>query len=193
MQRVSNTALRDYFIGWQCRLRQIAMREYGGRPLPGMRPKVTRKSGEVLAAAITVLLIPEQPQASTAFLKFQVQRNNEAEKAQAAAVSFLGSEFYQRPENFSDEMTAVFGIDSPVARVMIAAKEALLDFEQFAQAFRMFARVRRLGAKEPAREASLWQTRIFNPRITNDALVVGFRPDWKNAVATPMLAGRDAR
>jgi hypothetical protein len=187
MRRVSDTALRGYFIGWQCRLRQIAMREYGGRPLPGMRPKVTNRSGEVLAAAITVLLIPEQPEASTAFLKFQVQRNNEAEKAQAAAVSYLGSAFYQQPEDFSDEMTAVFGVDSSVARAMMAAKEALLDFEQFAQTFRMFAGVRRLGAKEPTREASLWQARIFNPLIGNDALVLGFRPDWKNAVATPML------
>ena len=96
MQRVSDTALRGYFIGWQCRLRQIAMREYGGRPMPGMRPKVTSRSGEVLAAAITVLLIPEQPEASTAFLKFQVQRNHEAEIAQAASVSFLGSSFYQQ-------------------------------------------------------------------------------------------------
>ena len=33
-------ALRDEFIGWQCRIRQIAVREGGGRPSSGMRPRV---------------------------------------------------------------------------------------------------------------------------------------------------------
>ena len=31
--------LRDDFLAWQCRIRQIAMRQDGGRPSPGMRPR----------------------------------------------------------------------------------------------------------------------------------------------------------
>jgi hypothetical protein len=186
MQRISNQALRDYFIGWQCRLRQMAMRDHGGRPLPGMRPKVTGKSGGLLSPAVIVLLIEREPEASTAVLKFQITRTNEAERAFAAGVSYLGGEYYQRPELFCDEMTAVFGADSAAAAAMLKAREVLADFAQFSQSFRMFCKVRRLGARDAAREASLWQARIFNPMIPNDALVLGFQPDWKNASADPM-------
>ncbi len=31
-------ALRDHFLGWQCRLRQMAVRDAGGRPTSGLRP-----------------------------------------------------------------------------------------------------------------------------------------------------------
>ena len=187
MQRISNQALRDYFIGWQCRLRQMAMREYGGRPLPGMRPKITTKSGRILSAGIIVLLIERDPKTSTAYLKYQVQKHNEAQRAFEAGVSYLGGEYYQQPELFSDELTAVFGADSAAAQTMLKAREVLLEYAQFAQTFRMFCQVRRLGTREVAREASLWQARIFNPRIANDAMVLGFRPDWKSANADPML------
>ena len=44
--------LRDHFLAWQCRIRQIAMRQDGGRPSPGMRPRVLNTAGrEVCAGA----------------------------------------------------------------------------------------------------------------------------------------------
>ncbi|MFL5258269.1 MAG: hypothetical protein ACJ8AS_00835 [Hyphomicrobiales bacterium] len=185
MQRISNQALRDYFIGWQCRIRQIAMREYGGEPLPGLRPKVSTKSGETILPAMTVLLIERDSSASTAFLKFQALRHNERQRTFEAGVNFLSAEYYQSPELFSDEMTAVFSKDSGIAAAMLRVREVLLDFSQFSQTFRMFCKVRRLERDDPSHEASLWQTRIFNPDVPNDALVLGFKPDWKSAVSDP--------
>src|SRR4051812_45670935 len=115
MQRISNKALRDYFIGWQCRLRQMSMREFGGEPPSGIRPKVSRKSGEILAPALTMLLIERDPRATTAFFKFQLARHNERQHAFEAGVRFLGAEYYQSPELFSDELTAVFSAHSATA------------------------------------------------------------------------------
>ncbi|HLB79491.1 MAG TPA: hypothetical protein VJJ77_03235, partial [Dongiaceae bacterium] len=54
-------ALRDEFIGWQCRLRQLAVREAGGRPSAGMRPRVTTAAGEEVAAGIVVLIVHRDP------------------------------------------------------------------------------------------------------------------------------------
>ena len=34
-------ALRDHFMGWQCRIRQHAVRTGKGRPTEGMTPTVT--------------------------------------------------------------------------------------------------------------------------------------------------------
>lgn len=39
MKPVAAKTLRDDFIAWQCRIRQIAMRQDGGRPSPGMRDR----------------------------------------------------------------------------------------------------------------------------------------------------------
>jgi hypothetical protein len=94
--------------------------------------------------------------------------------------------FYQDPELFSDELTAVFAAGSEVARRMTTARQALLDFDQFSQRFRMFCAVRDLHPDDQARQASLWQARVFNHSIANDAVVLGFRPDWKSAIADPM-------
>jgi hypothetical protein len=50
--------LRDDFLGWQCRIRQIAMRQDSGRPSPGMRPRVLDTAGREIAPALTVLIVP---------------------------------------------------------------------------------------------------------------------------------------
>jgi len=185
MRRIANAEMRDAFLGWQCRIRQIAMREYGGRPLAGMQPRISTRSGKLLAPALIVLLIPLAPEESTAFFKYQVQKTNEAQKTRDAGIGYLGADFYQLPELFSDEMAAIFQPNSAAAAEILAKRDVLLDFEQFSQSFRMFCRVRRLGKKDAAREAALWQARLFNPNLPNDSEVLGFRPDWKNAHAEP--------
>ncbi len=154
--------------------------------MPAMRPRVSSPKGEVLLSAMTVLLLPEEPSVSTAYFRFQVQKTNEAQKARDTGIEYLAGDFYQLPELFSDELTAVFGAGSKTAAVLVKAKEVLLDFEQYSQSFRMFCTVRRLTIRSPPREASLWQSRLFNPNIPNDAVVLGLKPDWKNAAAVPM-------
>jgi hypothetical protein len=186
MRQISNSRLRSHFLGWQCRVRQISARDHGGQPMPAMQPRVSLKSGHLVLAAMTVLLVPEDPAPSSAFFRFQVQKTNEPQRARESGLKYLAADFYQEPELFSDEMTAVFGAGSETAAALVRAREVLLDFEQFSQNFRMFAAVKRLAARSPAREASLWQARLFNPNIANDAIVLGFRPDWKNAAADPM-------
>lgn len=186
MHRISNSCLKSRFLGWQCRIRQISARDYAGQPMPAMRPRVSLRSGSLMLPAMTVLLIPEVPDPSTTFFRFQVQKTNEPQRARESGLKYLAADFYQEPELFSDEMTAVFGAGSETAAALIKAREVLLDFEQYSQSFRMFAAVRRLAQRAAARQSSLCQARLFNPNIANDAVVLGFRPDWKNAAAHPM-------
>lgn len=185
MKRISNSALKMNFLGWQCRIRQMAMRDYGGMPMPAMRPSVSTRKGEVLVPEMTVLLVPLAPEESTAFFRFQVQKTNDERQIFNAGVKYLGAGFYQDPALFSDEMTAVFGAGSNIAASLIRARTLLLGFAQFGQTYRMFCSVRRLPPRSLAREASLWHNRLFNPALPNDAEVLGFKPDWKNAAADP--------
>lgn len=183
IRQTRNIALQQEFIGWQCRIRQMAVRNYDGMPMPAMRPRVSSRKGEVLSAATTMLLVPEEVGPSLAFLRFQLQKTPDHKQARAAVVGYFAGEFYQLPELFSDEMTAVFAPGSDVAAGLLKRKEVLLDFEQYSQSYRMFAKVRRLTATEEARDFSLWHARAFNPNIPGDCVVLGFRPDWRSAIS----------
>ena len=187
MRKISNEMLRLHFLGWQCRIRQISSRDYAGQPLPAMRPRVSRRDGEVILPSMTVLLIPEDTAASTAYFKFQVQKTADPAAVREAGVNYLAGGFYQVPELFSDELTAVFGARSEGVKLIAKATEVVLDFDQYSQSFRMFCKVRKLiSGKDHACEASLSQARIFNSGIASDAVVLGFKPDWKSAVAIPL-------
>lgn len=189
MRRISNDKLRNHFVGWQCRIRQVSARDYEGQPLPAMTPQVSARTGEVILPSMMCLLVPHDPEPATDFLRFQVQKNNEQLKARNSALQYLAADFYQLPELFTDEMTAVFSPASAMAKAMTGKRAVLLSFEQYSQTFRMFCKAKVVSEKHPAREFSLWQARIFNPNIPNDATVLSFSPDWKNAAADPFPSG----
>jgi hypothetical protein len=186
LRKLSNNEIKAYFLAWQCRIRQLSAREFGGAPLPGMRPRVLTRSGEEFMSAMTVLILPKAPDASTAYLKFQVQKTHEASKVYEAGVKYLAEAYFQEPEGFSEEMTALFQQGSEIAERILKGRECLLDFEQSSQRFTMFCSVRKLKGSEPAHRATLWHNRIFNPNVPNTAVILGFQPDWKNVHAEPL-------
>jgi len=175
--------LCDHFLTWQCRIRQVAMREEAGRPSQGMRPRVLDAEGNELSAGIIVLIIRENPRESTEFLKFQVQKHNDPQDVYKKSLTFLQSTHYHRAIEFSDEMTALFAKESPlVERLMIEGK-CILEFNQFGQRYAIPCRLRIIAPQEQAYEATLWHNRVFNPNIGDDIQIVGFLPDWDEAVA----------
>src|SRR5918997_6443663 len=92
--------LRDHFLGWQCRVRQIAMRHDGGRPSPGMRPRVLTREGRQISPALAVLLVPKEPAESTAFFRFQVQKTPDPRAVYEQGLAFLQADHFQQPKNF---------------------------------------------------------------------------------------------
>ena len=100
--------LRDDFLGWQCRIRQIAMRQDGGRPSPGMRPRVLDATGRELSPALTVLIVPRDPAESTDFFRFQVMKHADPRDLYQRGLSYLQADYFQRPAEFGDLLTAVF-------------------------------------------------------------------------------------
>jgi hypothetical protein len=189
MKRVSAEEMKSGFLTWQCRIRQIAMREHGGRPTPGMRPRVLRPSGECLLEAMTVLILHDEPEESTAFFRFQVQKSPDPLKVYQSVLGHLQGEYYQMSDRFSDELTALFEPQSPSAAKLVKARRCLLEFEQFSQVWRLSCAVRRLPPQAPAREATLWHNRAFNPAIPKDAEVLGFKPAWRSAAASSLPRG----
>jgi hypothetical protein len=185
MKRISNEALRDHFLGWQCRIRQIAVRQFDGQPMPAMQPTVWSRKGELLSQRMTILFIKAEPAESTAYFRHQLQRTHDHAEARASGLAFLAADYFQDPLSFSDEMTAVFPAASPLAATILAQRPVLLDFDQFSQHYRISCKVRRLKTDAPARQATLWHNRLFNPNLAGDAAILAFKPDWKSAEADP--------
>jgi len=177
-------SLREDFLAWQCRIRQIAMREDGGRPSPGMRPRVLRASGEEMARALTILILPKKPAESTSFFRFQAMRTQDPRDVYQRGLAYLQADYFHRPHNFSDCMTAVVERGLPLGATLLAEKRCVLEFDQFSQVFRIPCTVRRLGARDEARTASLWHNRVFNPSLPDDSVVLEFKPDWAKTVAS---------
>ena len=181
MNAIAGAELRDHFLTWQCRIRQIAMREDGGRPSQGMRPTVLAGDGTELSPGVILLIVREDPEESTEFLKFQVKKQNDPQEVYNKALTFLQSTHYHRAVEFTDEMTGLFAPNSSVAARLLNDGRCVLRFAQFAQGYTLPCQVRRLGREEPAYQATLWHNRVFNSALGDDVAILGFQPDWSEA------------
>lgn len=185
MGGTSDEKIRDHFLNWQCRIRQIAMRQDGGRPAQGMRPEVLLKGGEVLSPAISILLVPKKPEESTDFFRFQCQKTHDPAQIYEKGLQFLQGTHFQKAKTFSDELTALFSPSSDVAQTLLKEGECLLAFEQFSQRYKMFCTVRAFDQDDDEWQATYWHNRLFNPALDGNAMVLGFHPDWSSAQADP--------
>jgi hypothetical protein len=183
-------SLRDEFLAWQCRIRQIAMRQDGGRPSPGMRPRLLDQAGRDLVPALTVLMIPRDPSESTAFFRFQVMKHADPRELYERALGFLQADYFQQPASFSDQLLAILPEGSKVAAALVADGRCILAFEQFSQAYRLPCAVSALQPGDAARDAAIWHNRLFNPALPETVHVVAFKPDWASARADKSHDGR---
>lgn len=186
MKHLADDEIRLAFLGWQCRLRQIAMREHGGQPMSGMQARVSLASGELIHPIVTMLLMPREPEEAIAFFRFQVQKTADPRRIHESVLPYLQGDYYQDPRRFSGELLAVFGAGSATALRLLRAKRCLLDFDQWRQSYRLPASARTLEHGAPARELALWHNRVFNPALGNDAQVLAFKPRWSAAQADPL-------
>ncbi|MEX1061094.1 MAG: hypothetical protein WED13_08740 [Methyloceanibacter sp.] len=183
MKPPAGQSLRDQFLAWQCRIRQIAMRQDGGRPSPGMRPRLLDQAGRDMVPALTLLMIPRDPSESTAFFRFQVMRSADPRELYERALGFLQADYFQQPASFSDQLLAILPEGSKVAAALTAEGRCILEFEQFSQAYRLPCAVAALQPGDAARDAAIWHNRLFNPALPETVHVIAFKPDWASAKA----------
>ena len=183
LSRVAAAELRREFLGWQCRIRQLAAREEGARPSPGMRPRVLAPSGEALSCGIVMLIIESEPQESTELFRYQYLRTQDPNERYDSMLGILQGSYFQHPERFSDLMTALFGPGSPLTTRLLTDGWCVLEFEQYTQCYRLPCAVARLAVSHPFHPATLWHNRMFNPHLPPAVTILSFRPDWPHAVA----------
>jgi len=181
----AQAALRDHFLGWQCRLRQLAVREAGGRPSSGMRPELRLGEAGPPLGAITTLILRRTPAEATAQFRHMVRKTQDPAERYAGALKVLAAAYYQRPREFSDQLTALFGPGSEIAERVLSAGRCRLAFAQYSQSYTLPCSVRALAEDDPAYQATYWHNALFNPALPGGVRVLGFQPDWARAEAEP--------
>ena len=178
-------SIQKRFLGWQCRVRQYAMRNGEGRPTPGMRPDVLLEDGKEVASAVTLLLVPDQLQESILQFRFMALKTQDPQERYKKAVQLLSASFYQNVENFSGLMTGVFSRSSETVNRLKKNQRCVLEFDFQQQKFRVPVGIKVLLKKNPKYEFTYWHNFLFNPHLSPDVTVLGFEPDWSDSSADP--------
>ena len=184
-QKYERVPIQNHFIGWQCRVRQYAMRNGEGRPTPGMRPDVLLENGKGVASAVTLLLVPDLLQDSILQFRFMALKTQDPQERYKKAIQILSSTFYQNVENFSGLMTGVFSTNSETVNRLTKNQRCVLEFDFQQQKFRVSTGIKVLLKKKPEYEFTYWHNFRFNPHLSPDVTVLGFEPDWTDSSADP--------
>lgn len=177
------SASRDHFIGWQCRIRQLAVRRNSGQPMAGMRPRVLDTDGNELSFGITTLLMKEAPALSTDAFRHAFKRTQDPRERHAKALEMLAGAYFQKPREFIDELTALFARESLLAERLVVLGRCVLEFSEFSQGHLIPCRVEDLASDCLAYQATYWHNSLFNPAIPPNPRILVFVPIWSEAKA----------
>ena len=179
--------LRRAFLRWQCRVRQIAMREEEGRPGEAIMPAVVVDGQAEPMGHIITVLNRAPGHSVTAELDHMAAKTNDPAQRRDQALRFLSAGYYQQAETFSDILTATFRPGSPGAQTMRSAGLCRLIFDAYAQRFDLCCRVWRLAPHNSLHRATIAHNQLFNPALPPGTQVLGFEPDWSASTADPAI------
>ncbi|MCY4208141.1 MAG: hypothetical protein OXD29_09365 [Roseovarius sp.] len=181
------SSLRTGFLKWQCRVRQIAMREREGMPDDAIMPEVALDGdAEPLGSIITVLC--KAPVYSvTPELRHIAARTNDPAHRRQKAIQFLSAGHYQKAREFSDTLTATFSPGSMGAMKIRAAGKCRLFFDAYAQRFDLTCNVWRLQPHDYLYKATIAHNVLFNPSLPAGTEVLGFDVAWSESGSEPPM------
>jgi len=175
------TPLCSEFLGWQCRIRQHAVRKQEGRPADGIRASV-KIDGEFVGQIYTIINKQDSEEIIKEF-RFMVQKTVDPKQRYENALKYLCEYHYQYPAEFSERMTALFALDSETAHRLIASDHCELTFFQANQRYVLHARAVLCDAESSDYQATYWHNHLFNPNLPGMVKIIGFNIDWQNSAS----------
>lgn len=181
----ANQLLKENFLRWQCRTRQMIVREQEGKPGDAMVPAVflpdtTEPMGHIITVMCKLPAYSKVPE-----LQHMVRRTHDPANRRKAAITLLSETYYQKATEFSDVLTSTFAPDSEGARELLLARQCRLEFSAFNQRYQLNCRVWRLSQHNPLWQTTYWHNMLFNPALPPDTVILGFEPDWAQCHADP--------
>ena len=177
--------IQNYFIGWQCRVRELALRSEEGRPNGGMRPKIALKNGKVVFPAATLLIIPEHPDQIIRQFRFMALKTQDPKERYTKALQLLAARFYQKTEDFSGAMAGIFPRFSEEVIALEKDDYCIIEFDYQQQAFKIPCNVSESPKNDQVYEFTYWHNYLFNPNLSPEVKVLYFKPDWSETLSKP--------
>jgi hypothetical protein len=133
---------------------------------------------------MTTLIVKSDP-AVTMQLRHMVRQTQDPAERYASALRFFAAAYYQEPESFADEITALCGQGFTLAEQLLQEQGCALEFEQYNQRFHIPCQVRETAKSDPLFQATYWHNSLFNANLPAGVRVLALRPRWQTAVADP--------
>lgn len=188
--REATGVLSAAFMGWQCRCRQVLMREFDGRPGEAITPAVRLGADQEPLGHVVTILSKEPGHSMVPEFRHLCRRSNDPAERRKKALQLFCERYYQQPETFSEMLTATFAAGSVGCAAIVAAKEVVLEFAAYGQGFTLDCLTFLLAPDHPHYQATYWHNQLFNPALRPDIQVVGFQPVWSKSRSDPPVPVR---
>jgi len=179
--------LKNHFLGWQCRVREYALRNNEGRPSLGMCPSVLNLSDIKLTSSVILLLIPKNPLESIQQFIHIAKRTNDPYERYKKAVQFLSSTFHQSVDKFDGVMSGLFSSNSLIVPRILGGENCVLYFNYQQQSFRINCSVTESKKEELEYKFTFWHNFLFNSNLFPNSRIIMFKPDWSESIADPSM------
>ena len=170
--------LMKQFIGWQCRIRQHVVRKNQGIPSQGMRPDLYIDGIHI--TTLNVQIVKSDADEIIQELRFMVKKTQDPQARYENALKYFSEYYYQLPEEFSDQLTAVFPLYSALAKRLNTVGHAELRFFQGNQDYCLACTVSELVESDETYQATYWHNSLFNPTMPGKVCMLSFQPDWQS-------------
>lgn len=183
-EEIAEQQLRTHFLGWQCRIRQHAVRMEEGKPSQGMQPTVVVDDEAI--ASLTVLINKKELAELVTEFSYMYKKTDDPALRRKDLLKVLVAGYFQQLEEFSDRLTALFSPSSEITDKLLEHKNVFLYFNQHNQQYKIPCLVQELSSEDPEYQATFWHNSIFNTNLPADVRILAFAPDWSRTHAEPL-------
>lgn len=184
IEESSKHQLRTHFLGWQCRIRQQAVRMEEGRPSQGMQPSIVIDNKAI--TRLTILINKNDLAELVAEFRYMYKKTEDPAIRRKNLLKVLVAGYFQQLEEFSDRLTALFSPNSQVANQLLETRKVTLHFNQHNQKYKIPCSVQELYFEDLEYQATFWHNSIFNANLPADVRILAFAPDWSRVQADPL-------
>ncbi len=135
---------------------------------------------------VILVLVKSESADLTRQFKYIYQKTQDPADRYQQAIKLLSEYYYQIPNEFSDEMVAVYPFGSKFVGQITKVGEGCLIFEQGNQRYTIDCLLRDIPETEPKYQAAYWHNRLFNPNLGKTTKILGFEPVWKTSKFTEL-------
>ena len=154
----------------------MSMREFEGRPTPGMSAGVYSISGGEEQSRLNFLIVRKDPQERSDEFRHIVRKSPDSSQWVKNGLRILAELHYHEDKEFDNRLTALFNLDSTLANALIEAGECHLKFTQDSIEHAFDFDVLSLSEDDELFQATYWHNRLFNPTLPGKVRVLGFKP-----------------